>query len=383
MSERISAVIYYDELHKRIRRKIFGTTPVKVLSIKYRFCAFVDPVTYDSFDIKGARGLEAMVQSHLASGAPYLQNTQPLHDTPLVDGICTSVSRYLILGIRIGEHQLLLVGKPYVIGDVIKRLEEWMMYSLRRPLARGPYVAADGRSDDESDVDPPREPGPDGAEVTLFSEPESVPTEPEGGSDEEEEEDLRFRAYSPPTHMHNVDLSEDDALEFPDLPHKRRDRASSSLDSGELEVSKEFSNKDSFLGALKQHSIMNGVNYNVVKSKSDKFEAKCAVKDGTCSWKIMASLRKKTGLWEIKKYKGPHTCVGGVSQDHPKMDSSMLASLILPMVKEDPRTSVPVLISHIRSQLKNTPSYRKAWIAKQKTLEKMHSGWDASYNEVW
>ncbi|KAH1039378.1 hypothetical protein J1N35_041121 [Gossypium stocksii] len=172
------------------------------------------------------------------------------------------------------------------------------------------YVAADDRLDDESDVDPPREPGPDGAKVALFSKPKPVPTEAEGGSDDEKE-DPRFRAYSPPVHMHNVDVSEDDVLEFPDLPHRRRDRASSSLDSGELEVGKEFSNKDSFLGALKQHSIMNGVNYNVVKSKYDKFEAKCAVKDGTCAWKIMASLRKRTGLWEIKKYKGPHTCVGG------------------------------------------------------------------------
>ncbi|KAH1038397.1 hypothetical protein J1N35_040140 [Gossypium stocksii] len=50
------------------------------------------------------------------------------------------------------------------------------------------YVAANGRSDDESDVDPSREPGPDGAEVALFFEPEPVPTKPEGGSDEEEED---------------------------------------------------------------------------------------------------------------------------------------------------------------------------------------------------
>ncbi|KAH1056548.1 hypothetical protein J1N35_034613 [Gossypium stocksii] len=46
---------------------------MKVLSIKYQFCASVDPVTYDSFDIKGARSLEAMVQTHLASGSPYLK----------------------------------------------------------------------------------------------------------------------------------------------------------------------------------------------------------------------------------------------------------------------------------------------------------------------
>ena len=61
------------ELRKRIRRKIFGTTPMKVQSMTYRFCSSVDPVTYDSFDIKGARSLEAMVKTHLASGAPYTE----------------------------------------------------------------------------------------------------------------------------------------------------------------------------------------------------------------------------------------------------------------------------------------------------------------------
>ncbi|MFQ6629809.1 hypothetical protein Gotur_007941 [Gossypium turneri] len=88
------------------------------------------------------------------------------------------------------------------------------------------YVADNGGLEDDSDVDPPRELGPDGAEVTLFSKSEPIPTELENverGSDEEE--DPRFRAYSPPAHMHNVDLSADDALEFPDLPHRLRDRS--------------------------------------------------------------------------------------------------------------------------------------------------------------
>ncbi|KAH1047796.1 hypothetical protein J1N35_038580 [Gossypium stocksii] len=123
--------------------------------------------------------------------------------------------------------------------------------------------------------------------------------------------------------MHNVDLPTDDALEFLDLQHKRRDRTSSSLDSGELEVGKEFSSKDSFLGTLKQYSIMNEVNYHMVKSTSEKFKAKCAVQDG-------------------------------VSQDHPKIDSDMIASLMLSIVKTDPGTSVSVLIVNIRSQLRHT-----------------------------
>ena len=137
MSDCISAIIYYDgevcdtkngviflseniaqmafnqsidfaEFRKRIRRKIFGTTPSRVSFIKYRFYASIDPVTYDSFDIKGVPNFEAMVQTHLASGSPYLElyvqfyrqmihlqlqhwllvekNTRPLPDTPLVGG---------------------------------------------------------------------------------------------------------------------------------------------------------------------------------------------------------------------------------------------------------------------------------------------------------
>ncbi|KAH1107905.1 hypothetical protein J1N35_011673 [Gossypium stocksii] len=459
MSERISTVIYYDgevchtengvvflsentvrlvfnqnieltDLHKRIRRKIFGTTPMKVLSIKYRFCTSDDPVTYDSFDIRGARGLEAMVQTYLASGTPYLELYVQLlspndvfaaSTTTAVREEYTTPARHSVSGWQNTEALVFGSSTEYTtparhfvsgwdmylsesISDAGntywgtsnftggQATSDWGHYEMFRrrddvlpmtSIGEGTsYVAADGKLDDEFDVDPPREPGLDGAEVALFSEPELVPTEAEGGSDEEEE-DPRFRAYSPPAHMYNVDLSNDDALEFPDLPYRRRDRASLSLDSGELEVGKEFSNKDSFLGALKQHSIINGVNYNVVKSKSDKFEAKCAVKDGTCAWKIMTLLRKMTGLWKTKKYKGPHTCVGDVSQDHPKMDSSMCASLILLMLKEDLKISVAVLISHIRTQFRYTPSYRKVWIAKQKALKKMHSGWDASYNELW
>ncbi|KAK5775595.1 hypothetical protein PVK06_043501 [Gossypium arboreum] len=292
MSERVSAVIYYDgevrdtengviflsesrarlvfnqnidftELRKRIRRKIFRTTPMKVLSIKYQFFTSVDP------------------------------NTQPLPDTPLVGG----KTRKCPCLVAVWNTQ------PYTtfrwwMGHAPRRKDDVL---LTKSTGEGTsFVADDSGSDDESDVDPPREPDLDGTEVGLFSEPELIPTIPEdveGGSDEEEE-DPRFRAYSPSAHMHNVDLSQNDALEFPDLPHRRRDRTS-------------------------------------------------------------------------------------VSQDHPKMDSDMIASLILPTLNADPKTSVSVLIANIRSQLKYTPSYRKVWIAKQKALEKMHGRWDASYNEVW
>ncbi|MFQ6665486.1 hypothetical protein Gotur_032210 [Gossypium turneri] len=66
-------------------------------------------------------------------------NIQPLHDTLSVDGTCTSVGRCLMLKIRTEErHQTLVVGNLHPIGDVMKRPEEGMMYSLRHPPVRGP-----------------------------------------------------------------------------------------------------------------------------------------------------------------------------------------------------------------------------------------------------
>ncbi|KAK5819882.1 hypothetical protein PVK06_024913 [Gossypium arboreum] len=59
----------------------------------------------------------------------------------------------------------------------------------------------------------------------------------------------------------------------------------------------------------------------------------------------------------------------------------MIADIILSMVKVDSRTVVSVLIANIRSKFNYTHSYRNAWIAKQKALEIIHNGWDASYNE--
>ncbi|KAH1096850.1 hypothetical protein J1N35_013771 [Gossypium stocksii] len=350
MSERMSAIIYYDsEVHhtengvvfllentvrlvfnqnieltdlcKRIRRKIFGTTPMKVLSIKYRFCASEDPVTYDSFDIRGARGLEAMVQTHLASGAPYLElyvqfsspndafaaststAVREEYTTPARHSVrgwqnteapvfgssteYTTLARHFVSGWDMHlDESISDAGNTYWGTSTFtggQATSNWGRYETFRrrddvlPMTstgeRTSYVAADGRLDNESDVDPPRELGPDGAEVALFSEPESVPIEAEGGSNEEEE-DPQFRAYSPLAHMHNVDLCNDDALEFPDLPHRRRDRASSSLDSGDLEVGKEFSNKDSFLGSWKMKCVRLGS--PPLYQRTDKFRVQLA-----------------------------------------------------------------------------------------------------------
>ncbi|KAH1098400.1 hypothetical protein J1N35_015321 [Gossypium stocksii] len=137
------------------------------------------------------------------------------------------------------------------------------------------YVTNDGRLDDESDVDPPREPSLDGVEVVLFFEPEPASSEPK--------------------ELKGVQMMKKKICD------SGRDRTGSSLDSSELEVGKEFSNEDSFLGALKQHSINHRVNYNVVKSKSERFEAKCVVKDGV-SQVILRWIQGSLWDWTHHRY---------------------------------------------------------------------------------
>ncbi|PPS14026.1 hypothetical protein GOBAR_AA06553 [Gossypium barbadense] len=59
------------------------------------------------------------------------------------------------------------------------------------------------------------------------------------GSDKATEEDPQFKAYSPPTYIHNMDLSKKDI--------------------SDLEAGKEFSSEDAFVATVKQYNIMNEV----------------------------------------------------------------------------------------------------------------------------
>ncbi|MFQ6662102.1 hypothetical protein Gotur_030022 [Gossypium turneri] len=147
MSEHISAVIYYDsevhhtengviflsentvrlvfkqnidltELRKRIRCKIFRTIPMKVLPITYQFCSSIDSVTYDSFDVKGACSLEAMVQTHLASGAPYMElyvQFTSSNDTLVtaIREVYTTPARHSVSGLQNTEQPIFGSGMEY------------------------------------------------------------------------------------------------------------------------------------------------------------------------------------------------------------------------------------------------------------------------------
>nr|XP_043625642.1 uncharacterized protein LOC122597073 [Erigeron canadensis] len=101
----------------------------------------------------------------------------------------------------------------------------------------------------------------------------------------------------------------------------------------------------------------------------------------SCKWTLRGSKRERSGLFEISKYTGPHTCLHyKISQDHPNLDSSVIAQEIQHLIKAEPSTSITVLRAEIIDKLGYTPTYKKVWVGKQKAIEHVFGDWDESYN---
>ncbi|KAH1114898.1 hypothetical protein J1N35_008276 [Gossypium stocksii] len=107
---------------------------------------------------------------------------------------------------------------------------------------------SENEDDNESDADPIGSPVPMAQKLYYFLNHYDEESE---DPNENVENDPQFKTYSPPTHMHNVDLSVEDGLNFAKLPYRRLSHTSFSLDSRDLKVGKEFSTKDYFVVAVK------------------------------------------------------------------------------------------------------------------------------------
>ncbi|RYQ85376.1 hypothetical protein Ahy_B10g104928 [Arachis hypogaea] len=124
--------------------------------------------------------------------------------------------------------------------------------------------------------------------------------------------------------------------------------------------------------ALKFSEYMNA-DYRVYESKSLTFYAKCTPYESGCDWLIRV----------IRRYNSSHTCTrAAIFQDHSKLDSNTIAEAIKPLVEADPSIKVKSVIAEVQSKFNYTISYRKAWLAKKMSLEKIFGVWKASYETL-
>ncbi|XP_057746465.1 uncharacterized protein LOC130965722 [Arachis stenosperma] len=151
----------------------------------------------------------------------------------------------------------------------------------------------------------------------------------------------------------------------------------------EFQVGQQFQDKDEALLSVKTYSIRRGVQYKVVESDHRRYVGKCSEFGNGCTWLIRLSLRKRKGIWEVKRYNGPHTCLAtSISSDHRSLDYHVISAFIMPMVRADASVSIKVLLNATAAHFGFRPTYRRVWMAKQKSIALIYGDWDESYNDL-
>ncbi|XP_016162717.1 uncharacterized protein LOC107605365 [Arachis ipaensis] len=188
---------------------------------------------------------------------------------------------------------------------------------------------------------------------------------------------LSSQSMDVPPFMRELDLEAMHAPEFPEYANI----GVADPEDGEFRIGMEYSSRKSVVAAIRNFTISKGVDYEVYESEPQTFYAKCKMYGRGCDWLIRASLIRKKGCWEIRRYNGRHTCtIRTISQDHSKLDSDTVAEAIRPLVETDPTIKVKSIIAEVQSRFNYTISYRKAWLAKQKSIAKIFGGWEDSYS---
>ncbi|KAL5134699.1 hypothetical protein HKD37_03G007796 [Glycine soja] len=127
--------------------------------------------------------------------------------------------------------------------------------------------------------------------------------------------------------------------------------------------------KDAVKNALKQYVMKVHQSFKVIESKSNKYVC-CPNKkeECPCLFDMRAILSKKTYSWKVTQWGGPHTCLNmTMTTDHEKLDSDLIVTCVIGMIREDPSIKV---------------SYKKAWMAKQKVIAIEYGDWEESYAKL-
>ncbi|RYQ95583.1 hypothetical protein Ahy_B08g090934 isoform E [Arachis hypogaea] len=131
------------------------------------------------------------------------------------------------------------------------------------------------------------------------------------------------------------------------------------------------------------YNIRRGIQYKVVESDYHQYVGKCSEFGNGCTWLIRLSLQQRKGIWEVKRYNGPHTCLAtSISSDHRSLDYHVISTYIMPMVRADASVSIKVLLNATAAHFGFRPMYRRVWLAKQRAVAHIYGDWDESYNEL-
>ncbi|XP_038713370.1 uncharacterized protein LOC120007236 [Tripterygium wilfordii] len=92
-------------------------------------------------------------------------------------------------------------------------------------------------------------------------------------------------------------------------------------------------------------------------------------------------LKEHLNVFKITMMKGPHTCTNAsLNQRHKQLNSEYLSEEVFSLVKADLKINIAAIQAHAETHLGYSVSYRQAWTAKQKVMEKLFGTFEESYN---
>ena len=137
-----------------------------------------------------------------------------------------------------------------------------------------------------------------------------------------------------------------------------------------------FADKDELQAAVKRYHIKRNQTFCVRESDPECWSVRCK----NCSWRLRACFRATYGLFEVRKYNGPHTCTEStLTQDHEQLDTHVIEKELRDVVKNDPTIKIASLQQTLYNKYQYRPSYFKVWEAKEKAIGRAFGDWDKSY----
>ncbi|KAH1212791.1 hypothetical protein GmHk_14G040892 [Glycine max] len=186
-------------------------------------------------------------------------------------------------------------------------------------------------------------------EVTDIVEPVSIVHPTEGVPE------IQNPFWNDASHYNNINWSHPDEEDIYGL-----DMPTTFNVGQELYVGMDFDSKDAVKNELKQYVMKVHQSFKVVETKSHKYIVCCPnnTEESPCPFYMRAILSKKTYAWKVSQWGGPHTCLNmTMTQDHEKLDSNLIATCVVGMIREDPS----IKISLIQERINNEFSYKEAF----------------------
>ncbi|KAE8658106.1 Proline-rich receptor-like protein kinase PERK4 [Hibiscus syriacus] len=378
--------ITLEELITKISRNVHVGSSRRMSSLQYIFPASLLPLTYTAFELSNNDDVEMMVDS------------QSNYSDADIDMYAKFVQVCAVRGQSLSSHyglaeQVDQVDSPTTVmcndfNAIMGNLHHGVVTStsMGRHLSATPYdMYRGGSMNNPYDNIAPNSRGRHSSANFFDLNMEMPSTQQSGRRASSRFFDLNVESMEEPSSPPEEPLREPgaDGAETGIFIHPETPQFNYDDDVDSLKCM-EFSSKEEVMMATKNYNIRNSVQSRVDRSTTEKYVCYCARRENGCNWMVCISKRKrKSNRWELTIYNDPHICcAGGVNQDHPNLDSEVICQAIMPMVKANSHIVVVVLISAIQSQYEYTVSYKKAWLAKQKAIVKLHGEWDASYNEL-